>query len=118
MVNFDAEKVTEVQELSRKAALRIYHIVTHMRLEPAPIDLNAVIIAASPVTTPVTPSEHVPYPEDNDWTSRSSTQCLLSLIQKLKQTTYQHRRSCASSNIGIHDTETFRPRHRRRRILG
>lgn len=46
--------------------LRIYHIVTHMRLEPAPIDPNAVITAASPVTTPVTPSEHVPYPENNE----------------------------------------------------
>lgn len=69
----------KLQELSKKAALRIYHIIMiHMRLEPAHIDLNAFATAASTATTPITAvgnriqndiqprSEHAPYPEDNE----------------------------------------------------
>lgn len=77
--NFDDEKVAELQELSKKAALRIYHIIIiELRLKPVHIDLNAVATAASTATTPITAvgkrmqndtqprSEHAPYPEDNE----------------------------------------------------
>lgn len=78
--NFEADKFTELQELSRKAVLRISHIVLRMKLAPPHPDHHdleslASSIAAEPAAVMVRqPSEDVipwrreslPYPEDTE----------------------------------------------------
>lgn len=68
--NFDLKRFTELQALSRKAAPRIVHIVTRMKLEPVrpePVSPDGgveplVIVRQSPAD--VTPQVRLPYPDD------------------------------------------------------